>query len=75
VEVRVGSQTGPILAAANLTSTGGTALWQSQTFPLPNPGGTNRLFLVFQTVPGGANGDNLFNLNWVEFDGLGIGRP
>jgi hypothetical protein len=56
-------------------STGGTAVWQSQTFALPAVSGTNRLFLVFNSVPGGATGNNLFNLNWVEFVGGGVGTP
>jgi hypothetical protein len=34
-----------------------------------------RLFLVFNTVPGSATGNNLFNLNWVEFAGAGVGTP
>ena len=34
IEVRQDSITGPILATANLVSTGGTAAWTSQTFPL-----------------------------------------
>ena len=35
--------------------------------------GTHELFLVFRAVTGGATGANLFNLNWVEFQGAGIG--
>jgi cytochrome c len=69
------SPTGPTLLTANLTSTGGTSVWQSQTFDLPAVSGANRLFLVFNTVPGGATGNNLFNLNWVEFVGGGVGTP
>jgi hypothetical protein len=34
-----------------------------------------RLFLVFNTVPGGATGNNLFNLNWLEFADAGVGTP
>jgi len=75
VHLRQDSPTGPTLLTANLTSTGGTSVWQSQTFDLPAVSGTNRLFLVFNTVPGGATGNNLFNLNWVEFVGGGVGTP
>ena len=75
VQVRQGAVDGPIVLTANLVSTGGTATWQSQTFDLPAVSGTNRLFLVFQAVTGGATGNNLFNLNWVEFNGQGVAAP
>ena len=70
VQIRTGAPDGPIVSTANLTSTGGTTTWQSQTFNLPDPGGTNRLFLVFQNVTGGATG-SMFLLNWVQFNGAG----
>ena len=38
---------------------------------MPRPG-KHELFFVFRTVTGGATGGNLFNLNWVEFDGNGV---
>lgn len=31
--------------------------------------GTQRVFPVFRSVEGGATGNNLFNLNYVEFNG------
>ncbi len=76
IELRQDSITGPILTTANLTSTGGTAVWSSQTFPFTQSGaqlGTHPLFLVFREVPTGATGGNLFNLNWAEFNGQGVG--
>ena len=33
------------------------------------------MFLVFRSVDGGQTGNNLFNLNWVQFDGQGISVP
>jgi type 1 glutamine amidotransferase len=75
VEVRTGAIDGPIVLTANLTSTGGTAAWESQTFPLTDPGGSNRLFLRFVSVAGGQGGNNMFNLNWVQFNGAGVGTP
>ncbi|MFI7033887.1 ThuA domain-containing protein [Microbispora rosea] len=72
IEVRQDSITGPILTTANLMSTGGTGTWTSQTFPV-SMSGTHELFLVFRSVTGGATGGNLFNLNWAEFVGTGIG--
>ncbi|HET6685370.1 MAG TPA: ThuA domain-containing protein, partial [Jiangellaceae bacterium] len=72
VEVRLDAVDGPLLLTANLTSTGGNTTWESQTFPLTDPGGGHHLFLVFRSVSGGATGNNLFLLNWVEFVGPGI---
>ena len=72
VEVHLDAIDGPILLTANLTSTGDAAVWDSQTFELTDPDGGHQLFLVFRSVTGGATGNNLFNLNWVEFVGDGI---
>ena len=72
IEVHQDSLTGPIVQTYNLVSTGGTAVWTSQTFPI-SLSGTHELFLVFRTVTGGSTGGNLFNLNWAEFQGAGIG--
>jgi PKD repeat protein/type 1 glutamine amidotransferase len=75
VEVRLDAVDGPILQTANLTATGGTADWQSQTFPLADPGGLHDIYLVFRTVPGGPGGNNTFLLNWIEFGGQGVSAP
>jgi hypothetical protein len=72
IEVRQDAVDGPIVTTANLVSTGGTATWISQTFPITMTG-THPLYLVFRAVPGGATGGNLFNLNWAEFNGSGVG--
>ncbi|MDA0164807.1 ThuA domain-containing protein [Solirubrobacter ginsenosidimutans] len=71
IEVRQDSITGPILTTASLVSTGGTATWASQTFPIAMTG-KHELFFVFRTVSGGATGANLFNLNWAGFNGNGV---
>jgi hypothetical protein len=71
VEVRRGAVDGPLVTTANLTSTGGSGTWSSQTVPISMTG-TDRLFLVFRSVDGGATGNNLFNLNYAEFNGQGI---
>ena len=73
IEVRQDSITGPIITTANLVSTGGTAVWTSQTFPISMTG-LHEVFLVFRSVPGGETGGNLFNLNWTEFNGKGIAQ-
>jgi PKD repeat protein len=63
IEVRQDSITGPLLTTANLTSTGGTAVWMSQTVPI-SMSGLHDIFLVFRSLTGGSTGNNLFNLNW-----------
>lgn len=75
VEVHLDAVDGPIIQTANLTATGGTTDWQSQTFALTDPGGLHDIYLVFRTVPGGPGGNNTFLLNWVEFGGQGVSTP
>ncbi|MBY5162627.1 ThuA domain-containing protein [Salsipaludibacter albus] len=75
VEIHLDAPDGPILDTVQLTATGGTGTWESQSFPLADPGGLHDLYLVARAVPGGATGNNLFRLNWVRFDGAGIAIP
>ena len=56
----------------NLISTGGPTSGRARR-SRSRSAGTHELFLVFRTVTGGATGGNLFNLNWVEFQGAGVG--
>ncbi|MFE2586926.1 carbohydrate-binding protein [Streptomyces sp. NPDC059378] len=72
VEVHLDSVDGPVLTTANLTSTGATGTWESQKFPISDPGGKHKVYLVFRSVTGGQTGANLFNLNWAEFGGQGV---
>src|SRR4029078_8204515 len=73
VAPRQDSITGPVIGTANLTSTGGTAVWSTMSVPLSNvASGGHELFLTFRTVTGGETGANLFNLNWAEFGGNGV---
>ena len=58
----------PIAATANATT------YASQTFPVADPGGAHRIYLVFRPAPGGP-ANNFFNLNWVEFGGQGVSAP
>ena len=71
VEIHADSVTGPIVQTDNLVSTGGIDTWTTQTFPI-SLSGTHELFLVFRNVTNGATG-SMFNLNWVQFNGQGIG--
>ena len=74
MELRLDAPDGPILTTLTVNATTGNADYASQSFPLADPGGTHRLFLVFQGVPGGPT-TGLLNLNWVEFGGAGVGIP
>ena len=74
-EVRLGAVDGPVLVTATITSTGNSTTWQSQTVPITDPGGPHKVYLVFRSIAGGQTGNNLFNLNWVQFDGQGVSVP
>ena len=43
--------------------------------PITDPGGPHKVYLVFRSIAGGQTGNNLFNLNWVQFDGQGVSVP
>jgi len=74
VEVRLDSVTGPLLSTVTIAATADANTYASQTFPITDPGGDHRIFLVFRPVAGGP-GNNFFNLNWVEFGGGGVSAP
>jgi cytochrome c len=74
IQLRLDAPDGPILSTATITATGGTGTYATQTFPVTDPGGTHRLYLVFQGVAGGP-ASNLFTLNWMEFGGTGVALP
>jgi PKD repeat protein/glucose/arabinose dehydrogenase len=74
VEIRSGSQTGPIITTVTLKATGtNNNTWMTQEFDL-DFAGSQRLFLVFRSVPGGPTG-TMGNINWVGFTGTGWGVP
>ena len=74
VEIHLDSVDGPIHSTVTIAATPSPTTYASQTFPLTDPGGSHRLYLVFRPVAGGP-GNNFFNLNWVEFGGAGVGLP
>ena len=71
VEVHLDAVTGPILTTVTIAATASATTYESQTFPITDPGGAHRLYLVFRPVAGGPT-NNFFNLNWVEFGGQGV---
>ncbi|WP_197038967.1 ThuA domain-containing protein [Herbidospora cretacea] len=71
LEVRTGSQTGPLVATVTVPATGGYATFQDVTVPITNPPtSTGQLFLVFK----GATGGGLFDLDDFTF-GTGTVTP
>jgi cytochrome c len=74
VEIHLDAVDGPILSTVTIDPTANATTYASQTFPLNDPGGLHKIYLVFRSVLGGP-GNNFFNLNWVEFGGQGISVP
>ena len=75
IEVHQDAPDGPMVMTANLVVDrrhGGVVRARRSRSRCP---GRHDLYLVFQTVAGGSTGGNLFNLNWAEFNGQGIGVP
>ncbi|GLY92895.1 glycoside hydrolase family 3 protein [Actinoplanes sp. NBRC 103695] len=62
IEYRLDSVTGPVVATAPVTPTGGWETWTDRTVPVTGATGKHRLYLVF-TGPGG----DFLNVNWVRF--------
>jgi transposase InsO family protein len=69
---RLDAPDGPVLTTATVNATAGNNAFASTSVPITDPGGTRKLYLVFQTVLGGPAG-GFGNLNWVEFAGQGLG--
>jgi len=74
VEIHLDAVDGPLWMTVPIAATAGATTYESQTFPVTDPGGARRMYLVFRPAPGGP-GNNFFNLNWIEFGGAGIGLP
>jgi PKD repeat protein/glucose/arabinose dehydrogenase len=73
VEIRLDDpDTGTIVSTVTINSTGSNNTYDSQTFPLADPGGLHDIYLAFNPTSGGP-GNNFFNLNWIEFGGSGVG--
>ena len=74
VEVRLDAVDGPILATATSRRPEPDGLAEPVR-PGDRPRRSHKLYLVFRSVPGGQTGNNLFNLNWVGFEGQGVSTP
>src|SRR5262249_29250485 len=70
IEVRLDATNGMLLGTAAVPPTSGA--YTNVTLPLTDPGGTHDLYLVFKRNPGDTD---LLRLNWLEFQGSGVGIP
>ena len=67
VELRTGSDTGPILATTTVPDTSND--WVNIESTFTDPGNTNDLYFVFKN---GSTQQDIFDLNYVEFIGDGV---
>jgi cytochrome c len=68
IELRADATNGLLLGTVVVPSTGGA--YTNLDLSITDPGGTHTLYFVFKRNPGDAD---LFRLNWLEFQGLGVG--
>jgi PKD repeat protein len=75
IELHQDSPTGPIVGGApqvaQVAPTGGWQTWANVTVPLTGASGTHKYCFVFLRNP---DDELLFNLNWIEFGGTGVGN-
>jgi glucose/arabinose dehydrogenase/PKD repeat protein len=73
IELRQDSPTGTLVAGATaqVASTGGWQTWTNVSVPLTGASGTHKYCFVFAR---NAGDELLFNLNWLEFGGPGVGN-
>jgi len=69
IEARIDSATGPLVGTVVIGTTGGAHLFADFHADLTDPGGTHEIFFVFQ---GQQGSQNLFGLDYLEFQGQGI---
>ncbi|MGJ8653870.1 MAG: carbohydrate-binding protein [Opitutaceae bacterium] len=67
IEIRTGSQTGPVIGRTAIPVTGGWQTWCTIETPLHPTSGTHDLYLVYTAAGSNQNGSGaMFNLNWFE---------
>ena len=76
IQVRAGSPTGTLLGSLTVPDTGGWQTWATQTLTLSSPPTTSGpLYFVVRKPSGSSNNGGLLNVNWVMFNGDGVGEP
>lgn len=68
IELHSGAVDGALLSSVEIPSTGSLNEWVSIEAPITDPGGKHDLFFVFKN----PSGNNLFDLNYIEFKGNGV---
>jgi arabinoxylan arabinofuranohydrolase len=63
VELRVGGQTGTLVATCSVDATGGAQTWKTISCPVSGATGKQDLFFKFA----GSGGQSLFNFDWWQF--------
>ncbi|MEJ6634082.1 MAG: carbohydrate-binding protein [Akkermansiaceae bacterium] len=67
IEIRTGSQTGPVIGHTAIPATGDWQEWLTIETPLDATSGTHDLYLVYTEAGSNQNGSGaMFNLNWFE---------
>ncbi len=69
IEIRTGSENGPLIATVGTEVTGGWQTYDYFTAPLDNPGGAHEIYVIFTSTSGDGG---LGNINWIDFHGQGI---
>jgi Domain of unknown function (DUF1996)/Carbohydrate binding module (family 6) len=71
VEVRIDAQTGPLVAAIPIESTGGWQSWVTKADIRASTGGRHTVFLVMVS----PQGRDFVNINWFSFSAQATGSP
>lgn len=71
IEMRLDSPTGQLVTTTDVPNTGSWQSWITVETPFNDPIGSHPVYFVFKGPGGLPVGGNLFNVNWVEFEGQG----
>jgi cytochrome c len=69
IELRLDDPNGPLIGQRPIPVTGDWQEWDYFSLPIHEVVGTHELFLTFKNE---TSGSDLFNLNWMEFHGIGV---
>ncbi len=76
IQVRTGSPTGTQIGSITVPATGGWQTFTDVNLSLTNPPATSGpLYFVARKPSGSTNNGGLLNVNWVMFNGAGVGVP
>ena len=72
IEVHTDSPDGPLVGSATIPANS-MAVYADVPVTVTDPGGTHELFLVFENASSGQQ--ELFKLNYIDFNGQGVAQP